>query len=376
MKKFDYIIVGAGCSGLSLAYEMNVKNLFNDKTCAIIDKRKEFNRDKIWSYWNIYEHSFYDCLINKWDKFCVKKNQNEIILDCENFQYQSIDSQKFYKKILDNLNSNKNIKLILNKSVDKIYENKDEAIVQCSDEIFRTDIIFNSSLDNKTTKESELFQHFYGCEVVFDENVNLPEYPIIMDFNCNQDSWVHFFYTLPMGKNKIFIENTWISNEKSFAFERYIAEINYYIQNNLNYKKKYKTNYSEIGSIPMFHFKNNMKYKKLINIGTAGNLTRKSTGYTFLNIQKSVKQIVINISKKQNIKESSVSLKYNYLDNIFIKVLLEKKGSMYEVFFDLFKKNKTKDIVKFLSNTSNWFEDLKIILSMPKLIFIKKLLNL
>ncbi|MFZ9193222.1 MAG: lycopene cyclase family protein [Candidatus Fonsibacter ubiquis] len=376
MEKFDYIIVGAGCSGLSLAYEMNVKNLFNDKTCAIIDKRKEFNRDKIWSYWNIYEHSFYDCLINKWDKFCVKKNQNEIILDCENFQYQSIDSQKFYKKILDNLNSNKNIKLILNKSVDKIYENKDEAIVQCSDEIFRTDIIFNSSLDNKTTKESELFQHFYGCEVVFDENVNLPEYPIIMDFNCNQDSWVHFFYTLPMGKNKIFIENTWISNEKSFAFERYIAEINYYIQNNLNYKKKYKTNYSEIGSIPMFHFKNNVKYKKLINIGTAGNLTRKSTGYTFLNIQKSVKQIVINISKKQNIKESSVSLKYNYLDNIFIKVLLEKKGSMYEVFFDLFKKNKTKDIVKFLSNTSNWFEDLKIILSMPKLIFIKKLLNL
>ena len=376
MEKFDYIIVGAGCSGLSLAYEMNVKNLFNDKTCAIIDKRKEFNRDKIWSYWNIYEHSFYDCLINKWDKFCVKKNQNEIILDCENFQYQSIDSQKFYKKILDNLNSNKNIKLILNKSVDKIYENKDEAIVQCSDKIFRTDIIFNSSLDNKTTKESELFQHFYGCEVVFDENVNLPEYPIIMDFNCNQDSWVHFFYTLPMGKNKIFIENTWISNEKSFAFERYIAEINYYIQNNLNYKKKYKTNYSEIGSIPMFHFKNNMKYKKLINIGTAGNLTRKSTGYTFLNIQKSVKQIAINISKKQNIKESSVSLKYNYLDNIFIKVLLEKKGSMYEVFFDLFKKNKTKDIVKFLSNTSNWFEDLKIILSMPKLIFIKKLLNL
>ncbi len=376
MKKFDYIIVGAGCSGLSLAYEMNVKNLFNDKTCAIIDKRKEFNRDKIWSYWNIYEHSFYDCLINKWDKFCVKKNQNEIILDCESFQYQSIDSQKFYKKILDNLNSNKNIKLILNKSVDKIYENKDEAIVQCSDEIFRTDIIFNSSLDNKTTKESELFQHFYGCEVVFDENVNLPEYPIIMDFNCNQDSWVHFFYTLPMGKNKIFIENTWISNEKSFAFERYIAEINYYIQNNLNYKKKYKTNYSEIGSIPMFHFKNNVKYKKLINIGTAGNLTRKSTGYTFLNIQKSVKQIVINISKKQNIKESSVSLKYNYLDNIFIKVLLEKKGSMYEVFFDLFKKNKTKDIVKFLSNTSNWFEDLRIILSMPKLIFIKKLLNL
>jgi lycopene beta-cyclase len=119
-----------------------------------------------------------------------------------------------------------------------------------------------------------------------------------------------------------------------------------------------------------------MKYKKVIDIGTATNLTRKSTGYTFLNIQKSVKQIAINISKKHNLKELSLNLKYNYLDNIFIKVLLEKRGSMYKIFFDLFKKNKTKDIVKFLSNTSNWFEDLKIILSMPKLIFIKKVFNL
>ena len=33
MNKFDYIIVGAGCSGLSLAYEMNARKLFINKTC-------------------------------------------------------------------------------------------------------------------------------------------------------------------------------------------------------------------------------------------------------------------------------------------------------------------------------------------------------
>jgi lycopene beta-cyclase len=48
---------------------------------------------------------------------------------------------------------------------------------------------------------------------------------------------------------------------------------------------------------------------------------------------------------------------------------------MYKIFLRLFKKNNTKDIVNFLSNSSNFIQDIKIILSMPKLIFIKKLLN-
>ena len=49
---------------------------------------------------------------------------------------------------------------------------------------------------------------------------------------------------------------------------------------------------------------------------------------------------------------------------------------MRNIFFNLFKKNKTKDIVNFLSNNSSLYEDFKIIFSMPKLIFIKKLLKL
>jgi len=210
MNKFDYIIVGAGCSGLSLAYEMNARKLFANKTCAIIDKRKDFKKDKIWSYWDVYEHSFTDCLINKWDKFHVKNGQDQIILDCKSFEYQSIDSDKFYKKIINNLNLNKNIKLILDKPINKIYETNEGAVIECDSEIFKSDVMFNSSLDNKSTKENQIYQHFYGCEVEFDEYANLPLYPTLMDFICNQDNWVHFFYTLPMFKNKIFIENTWI----------------------------------------------------------------------------------------------------------------------------------------------------------------------
>ena len=376
MYRFDYIIIGAGCSGLSLAFEMNANNLFENKTCAIIDKRENFNRDKIWSYWGVDTHSFNDCLINKWNKFIIKNNNEEIILNCEDFEYQSIDSGKFYKKILDNLSTNQNVKFFLNKSIDRVYENNNEVTLHSGDEIFRSNLVFNSSLDNKSSLEHELFQHFYGCEIELDEPINLPEYPVLMDFNCSQDNWVHFFYTLPMGAGKIFIESTWISDQKNFLTTRYLSEINSYINDNFNYKKKYQIKYSEMGSIPMHHYQNNIGNKKIIPIGTSANLTRKSTGYTFLNIQKSVKKIVSDILQNKIVNISNLNIKYNFLDNIFINVLLEKRSEMRNIFFNLFKKNKTKDIVNFLSNNSSLYEDFKIIFSMPKLIFIKKLLKL
>ena len=37
MKEFDYIIIGGGCAGLTLAYELEINNKLKDKTLAIIE---------------------------------------------------------------------------------------------------------------------------------------------------------------------------------------------------------------------------------------------------------------------------------------------------------------------------------------------------
>ena len=39
MKDFDYIIVGGGCAGLSLAYELEIHKKLINKTLAIIEPR-------------------------------------------------------------------------------------------------------------------------------------------------------------------------------------------------------------------------------------------------------------------------------------------------------------------------------------------------
>ena len=44
MKEFDYIIIGGGCAGLSLAYELEVYEKLKDKTLAIIEPRENYKK--------------------------------------------------------------------------------------------------------------------------------------------------------------------------------------------------------------------------------------------------------------------------------------------------------------------------------------------
>ena len=141
-----------------------------------------------------------------------------------------------------------------------------------------------------------------------------------------------------------------------------------YIENILKIKN-YKIIYKEKGQIPLF-YPTNLNGKKKINIGTAGKMTRLSTGYTFLNIQEHSKYIRENIENIYNLKRFEISKKYKFLDDIFLRVLNKNPEKMSNIFFNMFNTS-PKTVIKFLSNKSNFYEDLKIILQMPKLTFIK-----
>ena len=109
-----------------------------------------------------------------------------------------------------------------------------------------------------------------------------------------------------------------------------------------------------------------------IFIGSAGGMTRLSTGYTFLNIQQQSRYIVNNLGDITNKKGFKIPAKYDFLDQVFLKVLKKYPKKMPDIFFNMFKSN-SKNIINFLSNKSNFFEDMSIILRMPKMIFLKAL---
>ena len=191
-----------------------------------------------------------------------------------------------------------------------------------------------------------------------------------MDFDCEQRESVHFFYTLPYSKTKALVETTWLSKINDSSQKDYDNQIKDYIENHLNLKN-YKITYKEEGKIPLF-YPSYEHEKNKINIGTAGGMTRLSTGYTFLNIQEHSKYICKNIENISTAKKFEISKKYQFLDDIFLRVLDKNPEMMPDIFFKMFKSS-PKTVIKFLSNKSNFLEDLSIILKMPKWIFVKAL---
>jgi len=145
-----------------------------------------------------------------------------------------------------------------------------------------------------------------------------------------------------------------------------------YIENQLNIKD-YKIKYTEQGAIPLFKL-SNVNEKNKMNIGTAGGMTRLSTGYTFLNIQDHSKFIRRNIENINDVKRYEIKKRYHFLDKIFLKVLSNYPKKMPDVFLEMFN-CPPENVIKFLSNKSNILQDLSIILSMPKWLFIKALLK-
>ena len=354
MKDFDYIILGGGCAGLSLAYELEINGKLKEKNLAIVENRKEYKRDKTWSFWRVFDHNFDDCVIKSWNNFSINTSKNSIELKSENYPYQSIDSGKFYNKINSVLSKNKNI--FFCKNLQEI--NSDHSI------------IFNSLINDEMDK-SKIWQHFQGVEIEVGKNTFDDKILNLMDFNCEQRNGVHFFYTLPFSKNRALIETTWLSNLQDKTLMDYDIQLKNYIEKNLGIKD-YKIKFQEKGAIPLFYPQN--KNNEQINIGSAGGMTRLSTGYTFLNIQEHSRYLCKNIENIKDKKIYEIKKKYQFLDNIFLKVLKNNPNKMPEIFFKMFQ-NSSNTIIKFLSNKSNFFDDFKIISRMPKWLFIKELVN-
>ena len=354
MREFDYIIIGGGCAGLSLAYELEIHEKFKNKTLAIIEPRNDYIRDKTWSFWKVAAHNFEDCVKHSWSNFSVNIPNQTKYIKCNNFPYQAIDSGLFYQKIIKTLKKNTNIHFFKN-------------INEISNE---NSFVFNSVSDVSDNKNN-LWQHFSGIEIETNKDLFDDQIFNLMDFDCEQRDSVHFFYTLPFSKKNALIETTWISDLNHPSNQDYSMQLEDYIKNKLKIKN-YEIKFKETGAIPLFHPQNIKKINQM-EIGTAGGMTRLSTGYTFMNIQSQSKYIRENFENIQKVNNFTVNSKYKFLDNIFLKVLKKNSEKMPEIFFKMFNCSPST-VINFLSNKSNIYEDFSIILKMPKLVFLRELL--
>ena len=77
-KYYDYIICGAGASGLILANSMVKDNYFSNKKILLIEKGNKNLNDRTWSFWEEKNGKFDDLVSSSWSIAQFKSSNNNL----------------------------------------------------------------------------------------------------------------------------------------------------------------------------------------------------------------------------------------------------------------------------------------------------------
>ena len=369
---YDYIICGGGIAGLLLASKFSNDSYYNDKSILILDPDfPKIKNDRTLCFWDKKKSDWDSLLTSSWENVIFKNGLEEKSLDLNPLNYKMLSSISFYKYTNPIIKNNTNIH-VLNDKVLNFKDYKSHCLVETNKKTYKSSKVFNSILDWNSIKNDQKFpllvQHFEGWVIKTKNNFFDSEKATFMDFSIDQNSTTQFMYILPFSKTEALVEYTLFS-KKLLEENKYKSAIeDYLFKSGVN---DYSIVSKEAGQIPMTcypFFESNSK--NILNIGSAGGWSKPSTGYTFKNIDKNTSKIIDFVKSNSSFKNFINKNRFWFYDLIFLDVLYEKNHLGKNLFSNMFKKNDPKTIFKFLDNKSSFFEELKIMLSFPKTIFL------
>lgn len=374
---FDYIICGAGCAGLSLLYRIMISPELINKRILIIDNNNKNKNDRTWCFWSKEKILFDEIVKYKWKKVYFNSEFFSKIFDLNEYTYQMISGIDLYKFVFNQLKNYPNI-TFLNAEVLNISDEKNFCKVYTDQGNFETKYVFNSifSKPKITPNRNYLLQHFKGYEIETNKDIFDTEKITFMDFDISQEKECRFVYVLPFKKNRALVEFT-IFSENLLVESEYDKGIDSYIKNNLKIND-YKISETEFGVIPMTDIKfKQRESKNIINIGTNGGMTKTSTGYTFMRIQKHSDELVKALETNNlDIYYFKHSLRYGIYDRLILDIMKKNGHKISFIFSKLFQANPIDRMFKFLYEEATFIEDLKIMYSSPWKYFFKAIFDL
>ena len=371
MKRYDYIVAGGGCSGLMLALEL-INSPLKDKSVLIIDKAKKTTNDRTWCFWETGDNSLEKIVFKSWKTANFYGNGFKREMDLFPYKYKMIRGIDFYSHVYKELDSYPNFEF-LQANIEEITA---QGTVVTNQGTYESVYVFNSFHSVGKVNISDdyytLLQHFKGWIIETSAPTFEPGKMTYMDFRVAEGSDTRFCYVLPFSEKKALVEYT-LFTEKVLEDSEYDRALDKYIRKHLDIRD-YRVLDEEFGIIPMSDFPfPKKKGKNVINIGTMGGHTKASTGFTFLRIQKAAKEIVKNMVEGRFplSPPSLISKRFKLYDSILLNVLANETYPAKDIFTELFKKNGSVRVFRFLDEETNFLEEIKIMNLSPKKQFIK-----
>lgn len=378
-KEYDYIIIGGGCSGLSLAYRMSKEAFFDCKSILLIEPQEKNKNDRTWSYWS-KENKFYnEWAIKNWGQLSFKSHKEEKLLDIHPYKFFTVRGIDFYNHTLPQICSCPQIDQIKSKVTGQHFQDRHVVLNLENGTEVQGKFCFDSRIDDSLNFQDFNFvwQHFKGWVVESESEYFDDSKAMFMDFSIDQEQDTRFFYVLPFSKTKALIQVAIFSND-IVSSDQYDVIIKDYIDSNHS-ELEYKILEEEYDKIPMTDFEFPISLgKNHMYIGAASGMVKPSSGFAFKRMQDQSDDIIKSLiagKDPTHATQKIASKKYRVLDGTLLNVILEKRRTGQEVFTKLLSRNKGSNVFDFLDQRSSILQELKIMSSLPTLPFLKSFIQ-
>ena len=140
----SYLIIGAGCSGLSLAIKLIDNKKFTEKV-ILLEARENYFDDRSWCFWEKKCHILSGIVSKKWYSWTFSKLKGESYTgSSKKFSYQYIRSIDFYKYCIKKIKSTSNFSIINSCKVNNITKKNKNYIIKTNHGSFTCQYIIDT----------------------------------------------------------------------------------------------------------------------------------------------------------------------------------------------------------------------------------------
>lgn len=369
MKKYDFVFVGGGLAGLSLAYQL-IGCPLSDTSMLIIDHDAKTRNDRTWAFWTTRPTPFDGIVQREWKRIHFVGDGFEKDIDLGAYSYKLIRGIDLYRLAYERLGAHPNVEF-LKARVDGIEDGKDGAWVSANGQIYQARWVFDSrfhlkAYSSQLTAEHYLPQHFKGWEIETVRPAFDPDAATLLDFRTPQKNAVRFFYVLPFSDRRALVEYV------TLAPDNYSAALKAYLEDVLRIRD-YRVVGMEGGVNPMTDWVFPRRSSAhVMNIGTRGGRVKASTGYAFMRVQQDSEAIVRSLLVRGHpFGVPADSRRYRCLDGLMLEVMQTHPEKIKPIFTALFKNNPIERVLRFLDEVGSPAENAFLIASLPPRIFLE-----
>ncbi len=366
----DIAILGAGCAGLSLATAL--ANARVPGRIGLLEPRTAYTRDRTWCFWNTEEHPFSSTISHSWNSWRVSHGTREALQQSRRYRYCHIAGDDFYRIAAGRVEREPAQELCHGVTVHSVGPHTSGlTAIETNKGRQLAKVVFDSRPLRTGTHPPALLQRFLGWHVQTEEPCFQPETVELMRFlPSGTPGRLRFLYLLPFSSTEALVEMTYLDDPRlpeppaNADLQNWLAERT----------SRYQVLYAEHGTLPMDTFLPLTQQPGVHAIGTAGGRLKPSSGYGFLRIQRHSLAIAEALLQGRPLPQTAEPRLYRWMDVFFLRALQSSPAAAIELFLSMFSHSRPDELVRFLGESSDPGETLRVALTLPKLPMLRALL--